>query len=49
MTIAQRTWTCKGCDYSETQVGTYYKMKKSWDKIHTLFFCKTRKLERVAV
>jgi hypothetical protein len=45
MTTALRTWTCKGCEYSDKQVGTYYKMKKSWDTIHTLQFCKDRKAE----
>jgi hypothetical protein len=44
MTIAMRTWTCKGCEYSDKQVGTYYQMKKSWDTIHTLQFCKDRKI-----
>jgi hypothetical protein len=43
MTVAQRIWTCNGCNYSDKQVGTYYKMKKSWDTIHTLEFCKSRK------
>mgnify|MGYP006915400428 CR=1 FL=1 len=48
MTVAQRIWTCKGCNYSDKQVGTYYKMKKSWDTIHTLEFCKGRKVEMFA-
>jgi hypothetical protein len=49
MTVAGRTWTCQGCEYKVSQVGTYYKMKKAWDTVHTLIFCKTRKAERVLV
>jgi hypothetical protein len=45
MTVAGRTWECQGCGYKDSQVGTYYKMKKSWDTIHTLEFCKGRKVE----
>ena len=48
MTVAGRTWTCQGCEYKVSQVGTYYKMKKSWDTIHTLEFCKGRKVEMFA-
>ena len=43
--VAMRIWTCKGCGYEDKQVGTYYKMKKSWDTIHTLDFCRARKIE----
>jgi|LakMenEpi03Aug12_release.lakeMendotaPanAssembly.Ray.scaffolds.fasta_scaffold1177914_2 hypothetical protein len=49
MTVGMRTWTCKGCEYSNTQVGTYYKMKKSWDTIHTLQFCKDRKSQNAFI
>jgi hypothetical protein len=45
MTTAGRTWTCQGCEYKVSQVGTYYKMKKAWDSVHTLEFCKIRKAE----
>jgi hypothetical protein len=45
MTVAGRTWECKGCGYKDSQVGTYYKMKKSWDTVHTLEFCRGRKVE----
>lgn len=48
MTVAGRTWECQGCGYKVSQVGTYYKMKKSWDTIHTLQFCKGRKVEMFA-
>lgn len=45
MTVAGRTWECQGCGYKVSQVGTYYKMKKSWDTVHTLEFCKNKKAE----
>jgi hypothetical protein len=48
MTVAQRKWTCNGCGYTDSQIGSYYKMKKSWDTIHTLEFCKGRKNEMFA-
>jgi ribosomal protein L37AE/L43A len=43
--VGMRIWTCNGCGYEDKQVGTYYKMKKSWDTIHTLDFCRARKIE----
>jgi hypothetical protein len=45
MTVAGRTWECQGCGYKDSQVGTYYEMKKSWDTVHTLQFCKDKKAE----
>lgn len=46
MTTAGRTWTCQGCEYEVSQVGTYYKMRKAWDSVHTLQFCKDKKAEK---
>lgn len=45
MTVAGRTWECQGCGYKVSQVGTYYKIKKAWDTVHTLEFCKNKKNE----
>jgi hypothetical protein len=49
MTTAGRTWTCKGCEYKVSQVGTYYKMKKAWDSVHTLQFCKDKKAQNAFI
>jgi len=46
--VAGRRWTCESCGYSDYQVGTHYKMQKSWNTIHTLEFCKGRKVEMFA-
>jgi serine protease inhibitor ecotin len=49
MTVAGRTWTCQGCGYEVSQVGTYYKIKKAWDSVHTLQFCKDKKAENAFI
>jgi hypothetical protein len=49
MTVAGRTWTCQGCGYEVSQVGTYYKIKKAWDSVHTLQFCKDKKTQKAFV
>lgn len=42
-TVMPREVKCLGCGYVQKDYVSYYRHKKTWDSVHTLTYCRSRK------